>query len=87
MWVSVWVSGFPGVRAFGCVGVWVSVFFSVHTCLLLLPAVPWVLAGLGCLFACHECDIRQVPDPLGKLRPDLGALHVGDCGIHVLPRQ
>ena len=29
-------------------------------------------------------DSRQGPDPLGKPRPDLGALHAGDCGIYVL---
>ena len=32
-------------------------------------------------------DSRQGPDPLGKPRPDLGALHAGDCGIYVLPGQ
>ena len=43
-----------------------------------------------CLFSIFEVqgrDSRQGPDPLGKPQPDLGALHAGDCGIHVLPRQ
>ena len=34
-----------------------------------------------------ESRQRQGPDPLGKPQPDLGTLHAGDFGIHVLPRQ
>ena len=61
VWVSVWVSG-SGVRAYGCVGVWVSFFCSclfasaclgVPACLPALgPCLPWVPARLGCLPAC-----------------------------------
>ena len=36
------------------------------------------------LFGVQSPDSRQDPDPLGKPRPDLGALHAGDCGICVL---
>ena len=39
------------------------------------------------LFWVQGRDSRQGPDPLGKTRPDLGALHAGDCGIYVLPGQ
>ena len=30
------------------------------------------------LFGVQSRDTRQGPDPLGKPRPDLGALHAGD---------
>ena len=37
------------------------------------------------LFGVQSPDSRHCPDPLGKPRPDLGALHAGDCGIYAAP--
>ena len=39
------------------------------------------------LFGVQSRDSRQGGDPLGKTRPDLGALHADDCGTFVLPAQ
>ena len=54
VWVSVWVSGCPCVRAYGSVGVWVIFFFVRRPC---VPAglgcrhalLAWVSARLACL--------------------------------------
>ena len=39
------------------------------------------------LFGVQRRDSRLGPDPLGKPRPHLGALHAGDRGVFVLPGQ
>ena len=74
-----------GFRVSACAGVWVcwclGVFFSVHTCLLLLACLPacralgacrpWVPAGLGCLPALPACLLACLP--WGACPPALGA--------------
>ena len=71
-----------------------------ESCIVLIPLVGNVAAatnnhsldfpfreGFLHLFGVQSRDSRQGPDPLGKPRPHLGALHAGDRGVHVLPGQ
>ena len=71
--------GFPGVRAYGCVGVWVSFSLFMFVCLC-LPALGASLPALGaCLPACL-CPPACLPLPaLGACLPASDAYLPASC--------
>ena len=91
VWASLWVSG-SGVRAYGCVGVWVSLFCSylcASACRTWVPAcLPWVHAGLGCLYAYLDWKEFVAIFLFSSVRVDSVAqrIHVGSRIGHRIPK-